>query len=129
MTEEFRKSFLYAMEQREKERIERFCNDETVRALLALDRGFFDTIDQYVLIGCPTGDSMLAILENNLRESFAQADDLRRPLMFNMVYYLHNGVPSLCWGSKERVAAWIKQGGTMHYNRDTGSGTTPDATE
>jgi hypothetical protein len=53
------------------------------------------------------GSCLRAILENNLREACAQADD---EIMWNLpviVAYLYNEIPSECWGSKEKVQRWI----------------------
>ncbi len=64
-------------------------------------------IARYVEHGIPPGGFLTAVLENNLKESFARADEYNRRAMFDIVMLLYNYAPSNCWGSPERVAAWM----------------------
>ena len=54
----------------------------------------------------PPGDFLGAVLANDLRESFARADDRNRAALFHIVRWLHNYAPGGCWGSPEAVAQW-----------------------
>jgi len=55
----------------------------------------------------PVGDFLTAVLHNNLTEAVARADDENIKNLPAFVGYLYNEAPSLCWGSKERVAEWL----------------------
>ena len=65
-------------------------------------------IDRYVQHGIIPGDFLRAVLSNDLKESFGRADLENRRDMFEIVQYLYNNVPSVCWGSPEKVASWIE---------------------
>ena len=66
-----------------------------------------DQIDEYVKNRIPPGGFLNAVLSNNLMESFYRADDINRHHMFDIVKYLYNDVPSDCWGSDDKVEAWL----------------------
>jgi len=63
-------------------------------------------IDRHVATGCPTGDFVRAVLENNLKEAFMRADNFNAPLLGHIVAYCYNEIPSPCWGSKVMVQDW-----------------------
>lgn len=65
------------------------------------------SINLYVESGVPTGGFLYAVLSNNLRESYRCADDDNREALLEIVQYLWNNVPAICWGSPQRVAFWI----------------------
>ena len=67
-------------------------------------------IDRYVNYHIPTGDFLYAVLTNNLKESFARADDENIKNMFDIVKYCYNEIPSECWGSPEKVKNWLSKG-------------------
>jgi hypothetical protein len=62
----------------------------------------------YIEHGIAPGGFMMAVLENNLAEAFGRADYVNTHCMASWVAWLYNDAPSSCWGSPERVAAWIK---------------------
>jgi len=64
-------------------------------------------IDRYANDHVPTGGFLEAVLGNNLRESFARADEGNIRDMFEIVKYCYNEIPGICWGSPERVRAWL----------------------
>lgn len=70
-----------------------------------------ESINAYVMTGRPFGDFLYAVLTNDLRESFSRADEHCTAAMQWIVRYLYNRVPGSCWGTKERVAEWLEQGG------------------
>jgi hypothetical protein len=71
----------------------------------------------HVLDGHPVGGFLTALFENNLREAFAQADDVNIAAMREIVTFCYNCVPSLCLGGKSQVASWRNQGGVMGIAR------------
>lgn len=68
-------------------------------------------IDKHALEGRPCGHFVTAVLENDLTEAVARADENSLAALYEIVIYCCNYIPSNCWGSKEKVKAWIEQGG------------------
>lgn len=66
------------------------------------------TIANYVIHKIQTGGFLFAVLSNDLSESFARADMGNRAAMFEIVSFIYNSIPSKCWGSKEKVQAWLE---------------------
>lgn len=50
-----------------------------------------------------------AVLENDLKGTFAVADDENVLVVREVVMYCYQEIPSACWGSPERVRAWREQ--------------------
>lgn len=67
--------------------------------------------DLYVQKGIPGGSFLTAVLCNQLVDAYARADDANTAAMSSWASWLHNDAPSGCWGSAERVKAWITRGG------------------
>ena len=65
-------------------------------------------LNRYVKHGIVPGSFLYAVLCNDLKEAVACADDENIQQLPEYVRYLYNNVPSPCWGSVERVNAWIK---------------------
>ena len=65
------------------------------------------TIDHYVELGFDPGSFVRAVLENNLKEAFGCADAQNREDLFEIVSYCYNYIPDYCWGSREKVTAWL----------------------
>jgi hypothetical protein len=53
---------------------------------------------------------MRAVLENNLVEAFGRADETNAARMRDWATWLFNEAPSTCWGSPEKVQAWLAEG-------------------
>ena len=68
-------------------------------------------IDEFVQYGQPLGDFLTAVLQNNLVEAIGRADEENQRDIVEIVGYLYWEIPSSCWGSPEKVAKWIAQGG------------------
>lgn len=66
-----------------------------------------ECIDAYVQKGIPVGDFLYAVLSNDLKGAFNRADSNNYRFMGDIIRYLWNYVPSACWGSPERVKAWL----------------------
>lgn len=64
-------------------------------------------IDLYVSDGIEPGDFTRAVLENNLTEAIGRADMWSLMYLKEIVQYCYNGIPGLCWGSKEKVTNWL----------------------
>lgn len=61
---------------------------------------------RWIVKGIPTGSFLAAVLSNDLREACARADDDVRPRIADVVKWLYNYAPGICWGTPDRVAAW-----------------------
>jgi hypothetical protein len=65
-------------------------------------------LHRYVNARIPTGDFLRAVLSNNLSESIGRADEDNLRALPTIVAYIYNELPSLCWGSEERVQRWLE---------------------
>lgn len=66
-----------------------------------------DGINAYVREGIPTGGFLYAVLTNDLSGAFGRADQENTAAMREIVAYVYNKIPSACWGSPEKVSAWL----------------------
>ncbi len=65
-------------------------------------------IRRYVDEHTPFGDFLTAVFSNDFAEAVVRADSENAFALQAYAMYLYNEVPSACWGSKEKVAAWLK---------------------
>jgi hypothetical protein len=56
-----------------------------------------------------TGGFLHAVLCNDLRKACERADAENQRRLFSIVCWVYNEAPSTCWGSPEKVAAWVAQ--------------------
>ena len=56
----------------------------------------------------PVGGFLFAVLSNNLVDAFGKADPDNRAAMREWCLWLWNDIPGKCWGSPEKVEAWLK---------------------
>lgn len=66
---------------------------------------------EYVLVGRPVGHFLTAMLEGDLYQACARADERSRHAMYSIVFWLVNYTPNSCFGSPERVREWIERKG------------------
>jgi hypothetical protein len=57
-----------------------------------------------------TGGFLHAVLSNDLRRACERADAENQRALFSIVCWIYNEAPSTCWGSPEKVAAWLSRG-------------------
>lgn len=55
------------------------------------------------------GHFLTAVLSNDLCEAVARADEESMAALRQIVLFVYNNLPGMCWGSKEKVAAWAKE--------------------
>jgi hypothetical protein len=67
-----------------------------------------DSFKRYIELRIPTGSFLRAVLENDLKEACGRADIYNQRILFEIVYWLYNEAPPDCWGSPEKVKAWLK---------------------
>ena len=65
-------------------------------------------INRFALLHERKGHFLMAVLKNDLREAINRADPENRKWLAQIVCYCHNEIPSCCWGSPEKVEAWIE---------------------
>ena len=68
-------------------------------------------LQRYVDEGWPLNHFLTALVENDLMECIGRADDANLAALEAYCLWLKNFAPAQCFGSKERVAAWIAQRG------------------
>ena len=68
-------------------------------------------VQRYIENGIPPGSFLTAVIQNNLKESFAWADDINIARMFDIVSFFYNEAPGNCWGSKKDMESWINHKG------------------
>jgi hypothetical protein len=74
-----------------------------------------DGLRRWILYGIPPGDFLCAVLQNDLREACARADDTNRHLLFNYMAFLYNHAPQGSWGGPISFQSWSKIGGLKKY--------------
>lgn len=80
-------------------------------------QGLLDSLTRYAREGIPTGDFLTAVLQNDLKEAFARADNFSRWAMFAIVKHVYNKMPALCQGSPAKVEAWLKMHARLRRQR------------
>ena len=68
-----------------------------------------DIINRYVDDDVPPGGFLTAVLSNDLVGAFAWADSDCKSALPDIVRYLNNEIPAVCWGSKDKVEAWLNR--------------------
>jgi hypothetical protein len=68
-------------------------------------------IINWIINGIRPGNFLCAVFENDLKGSFMSADDGNIYRLHAYVNFLYSAAPDSCWGSKEKVAQWEKDGG------------------
>lgn len=77
-----------------------------------------ESLYNYIDAGVPCGGFLTAVLCNDLKESFGRADDFNRDHLFDIVQFLYNKAPAPCWGSPDKVKAWVeKHNERTYYDR------------
>ena len=66
----------------------------------------FDSLVHWIVQARPVGSFLQAMIENNLRRTYENADEINEQFVRTYVQWLYNHAPSICWGSVENVAKW-----------------------
>ncbi len=87
-------------------------SDELEKGLreLAIPDHMHAAIRTYVVDRQPVGDFLTVLLSNDLKESVKRADQWNLSALIHWVDLLYNYCPGLCWGSPEKVTAWLEGG-------------------
>jgi len=68
-------------------------------------------IDAWIHCGEIPNRFLCSILENNLKQSYQNADEENLVAIPAIVSYLWNNAPGISWGSVEKVTEWRESGG------------------
>jgi len=74
-----------------------------------LPRHMHDAIRMYVLDRVEPGSFLASVLCNDLKNAVASADAMNKAKLVEWVQYCTWYLPSICWGSPERVSAWLNR--------------------
>jgi len=66
-------------------------------------------LNRYIKQRIKPGDFLTAVICNDLKESVYRADDENMANLPAYIHYLYNKAPSGCWGSKEKMTAWLNR--------------------
>lgn len=77
-------------------------------------------VQRYIEDGILPGDFLKAVICNDLRESFARADEINMLRMFDIISFFYYEAPRGCWGAEEKMLDWITRskeatGSTMKW--------------
>lgn len=78
---------------------------------------------EYLLVGCPVGGFLEAVLSNDLMGALGKADDVNLRALHAYGMFLYNHAPLGSYGSPENYKAWIESGGILCHMKgvDIGS--------
>ena len=68
-----------------------------------------DGLRCYIEDGTSPGGFLTSVLENNLVNAVCRADTKNTEALRAIVQWVYNCAPSKCWGSKDKVEAWLKR--------------------
>lgn len=66
-------------------------------------------VQRYIEKGIIPGDFLIAIIQNNLTETFARADDDMIKVIQEIVSWFYWEPPAGCWGSITKMNKWAKE--------------------
>lgn len=72
-----------------------------------IDTDMLDALRRYIFEAIPPGDFLMAVLCNDLKEAVGRADHRNIGAIPAYVALLYNDAPGTCWGSEEKVQAWL----------------------
>lgn len=72
-----------------------------------IKRSTIEAIERYHNRGILPGGFLQAVLSNDLKEACQQGDQDNLDALVAIVALIYNELPACCWGSPEKVAAWV----------------------
>ena len=75
-----------------------------------ISESMMDGIKRYIDNRIKPGKFLTAVIQNNFSEAVGQADHININNLPAFACYFYNEAPSPCWGSPEKMAAWLKGG-------------------
>lgn len=71
-----------------------------------LPRNLRKPMEMWVEKHFPPGGFLQHVIANDLKESFARADDVNSVFLKVIVSWLYREAPSVCWGSPKKLFDW-----------------------
>jgi len=81
-----------------------------------ISRYMMGGIFRYVEEGVLPGGFLSAVFSNDLTGAVAHADDVNMRNLPAYVRFIYNHCPSDCWGDRDKVKAWLVNGGLKGTN-------------
>jgi hypothetical protein len=72
-------------------------------------RDVLESLKLYAERGIEPGGFLTAVLENNLKEAVGRADEHNSLTLSDIVSFVYNHLPSVCWGSPDAVDRWTSR--------------------
>ena len=72
-----------------------------------------ESVRIFVEVGVPVGDFLTAALSNKFVEAATGADEGNQHRLYHYAILFYNGIPAQCWGTEEKVQAWIEAHGRL----------------
>ena len=89
--------------------------------ILAIQPYMLDALERYVQNGCPVCSFLSAVLDGDLFEAVARADESSLRSLKAFVMLIYNYFPASSWGSKKHREKWIADGGIKGLIGEHGS--------
>lgn len=89
--------------------------DDMARTMAPPRNATLIALRAYLLEGQPVGSFLGAVLCNDLLRAAGAADDVNRRYLWEWAGMLHNAMPTITYGSPEKIDAWIGHGGYRGY--------------
>ena len=67
-------------------------------------------VQRYIEQGIPPGGFLTAVITNDLFLAISHADNISLAALPEIVRFFYNETPTMCWGTEEKMKAWIKTG-------------------
>ncbi len=64
-------------------------------------------LERYILQHVEPGGFLARVIANDLRGACEHADIVNRDCLYNYVQFLYGYAPSACWGSEQKLDAWL----------------------
>lgn len=88
---------------------DRRCNHDT--RLHPHPKSHARRVQRYIEKGIRPGEFLCAVISNDLKNSVGLADFINKERLPDYVTFFYSYAPAQCWGSPEKMEAWIKSGG------------------
>jgi len=73
-------------------------------------------LTRYILLGILPGSFLSSVLQNDLIQATAKADEVNREQLYKYVLFLVNYAPAGCCGSLEMIQQWSLRGGLVNQS-------------
>jgi hypothetical protein len=87
---------------------------------LVIPKGTLDTLWAWAALGRQPGGFLTALLSNDLYAACVTADMCNRHAIWEIMKYVAEELPRLCWGDAPTVRAWRTHGGELRNTKGAG---------